>query len=182
MGERPRAVEGVVVMACGRLMVGIVADSLVCHSLFIIMQNKGELFAMGNNTKIGGGGFHHVAMRVKDFDASLKFYVDGLGFVVAHTWGQGDKRAAMLDTGDGNCLEVFAGGTAEPKPEGAVLHMAFRTTDCDKAIAAARAAGAEITVEPKDVQIASVPVTKVRLAFCKGPDGEVIEFFSNQTT
>lgn len=135
---------------------------------------------MGNNAKIGGGGFHHVAMRVKDFDASLKFYVDGLGFVVVHTWGQGDKRAAMLDTGDGNCLEMFAGGSAEPKPEGAVLHMAFRTNDCDKAIAAARAAGAEITVEPKNVEIPANPPLPVRIGFCKGLDGEILEFFQNR--
>lgn len=134
----------------------------------------------GHNSKIGGGGFHHVAMRVKDFDASLKFYVEGLGFAVAHTWGEGDKRAAMLDTGDDNCLEVFAGGTDEPKPEGAVLHMAFRTTDCDRAIAAARAAGATVTVEPRDVDIPSKPPLPVRIGFCKGPDGEILEFFQNR--
>jgi glyoxylase I family protein len=136
----------------------------------------------GHNTKIGGGGFHHIAMRVRDFDASYRFYTEGLGFKQKITWGQGSQRAAMLDSGDGNYLEIFAGGSDMPKPEGQLLHFALRTTDTDRAVAAARAAGAEITVEPKDVEIASVPVTKVRLAFCKGPDGEVIEFFSNQTT
>ena len=136
----------------------------------------------GHNTKIGGGGFHHVAMRVHDFDASYRFYTDGLGFRPKIAWGQGNQRAAMLDTGDGNYLEIFAGGADEAKPEGQLLHFALRTADTDRAVAAARAAGAEITVEPKDVEIGSVPVTKVRLAFCKGPDGEVIEFFSNQTT
>ncbi len=134
---------------------------------------------MGYNEKIGGGGFHHVAMRVRDFDASLKFYVEGLGFAVAHTWGEGNKRAAMLDTGDGNYLEVFAGGD-ELKPEGAVLHVAFRTADCDRAIAAARAAGAVITIEPKDVDIPAQPPLPVRIGFCKGPDGEILEFFQNR--
>jgi glyoxylase I family protein len=136
----------------------------------------------GNNSKIAGGGFHHIAMRVKDFDASLSFYVDGLGFVPKVTWGEGNSRAAMLDTGDGNYLEIFAGGSDEPKPEGAVLHFALRTTNTDKAIEAARTAGAQITVEPKDVAIQSDPPTEVRLAFCKGPDGEVIESFQNNTT
>ena len=85
-------------------------------------------------------------------------------------------------TGDGNYLEIFAGG-GEPKPEGAVLHFALRTTDCDTAIERAREAGAEVTVEPKDVDIPSTPEpTPVRIAFCKGPDGEVIEFFQNATT
>jgi glyoxylase I family protein len=136
----------------------------------------------GTNDKIGGGGFHHLAMRVRDFDASMKFYIDGLGFKKKISWGEGDKRAAMLDTGDGNYIEVFAGGSAEPKPEGSVLHFALRTTDCDKAIESARAAGAEVTIEPKNVAIPSTPPTEVRLAFCKGPDGEIIEFFQNATT
>lgn len=34
----------------------------------------------GKNDKIGGGSFHHLAMRVRDFDASMKFLFDGLGF------------------------------------------------------------------------------------------------------
>jgi glyoxylase I family protein len=135
----------------------------------------------GHNTTIGGGGFHHIAMRVRDFDASWTFYTEGLGFLPKITWGEGKGRGAMLDAGDGNYLEIFAGGSDGPKPEGAVLHFALRTTDCDKAIEAARAAGAEVTVEPKEVTIPSDPPTKVRLAFCKGLDGEVIEFFQNET-
>ena len=136
----------------------------------------------GHNDAIGGGGFHHIAMRVQDFDASVAFYTEGLGFKEKIAWGEGDKRAIMLDTGDGNYLELFAGGD-EPKPEGAVLHFALRTSDTDTAIERARDAGAEVTVEPKDVTIESRPApTPVRLAFCKGPDGEIIEFFQNDTT
>jgi glyoxylase I family protein len=137
---------------------------------------------VGHNDLIGGGGFHHIAMRAHDFDASLKFYVEGLGFAPKAAWGQGDRRATLLDTGDGNYLELFAGGQEGPKPEGAVVHLAFRTTDCDRAIERARAAGAEVTTEPKDVVIPSDPPLPARIAFCKGPDGEVIEFFQNELT
>ncbi|MDF2713630.1 MAG: hypothetical protein K0R28_555, partial [Paenibacillus sp.] len=28
---------------------------------------------MGNNETIGGGGFHHVAIRVFDFEATIRF-------------------------------------------------------------------------------------------------------------
>lgn len=137
----------------------------------------------GQNETIAGGGFHHVAIRVQDFDATIKFYTEGLGFKEKIAWGEGDKRAIMMDTGDGNYLEVFAGGSADAKPEGAIIHFALRTTNTDAAIKRARAAGAEITVEPKDVNIPSRPgPTPVRLAFCKGPDGEIIEFFQNETT
>ena len=33
---------------------------------------------MGTNEKIGGG-FHHVALRANDFDATVKSYTEGLG-------------------------------------------------------------------------------------------------------
>lgn len=136
-----------------------------------------EIVVAGTNKMLGGGGFHHVAIRVSDFDASVKFYTQTLGFRPATGWGEGDKRAVMLDTGDGNYLEVFAGGTTEPKPEGTILHIAFRTADVDAAIARVRSAGMEITTEPKSVEIPSQPPLPIRLAFFKGPDGEVVELF-----
>ncbi len=138
---------------------------------------------MGKNTTIGGGGFHHVAIRAYDFDASVRFYTEALGFTKKITWGEGPKRAIMLDAGDGNYLEIFANGKNEPKPEGAIIHFALRTDNCNAAIERARAAGAQITVEPKDVNIPSEPHhTPVRIGFCKGPDGEIIEFFQNALT
>ncbi len=89
----------------------------------------------------------------------------------------------MLDAGDGNYMEVFAGGTDAPKPEGAILHFALRTADCDAAIGRARSAGARVTMEPKSLTIASTPhPTPVRIAFCAGLDGEIIEFFENELT
>ena len=127
-------------------------------------------------------GFHHIALRAFDFEATLRFYQDGLGFVRTFGWGEGDDRAAMLDTGDGNYLEVFAGGSrtaGEEAPEGALLHFALRTSDVDGDYARALAAGGRSHVEPKDVTIAGDYPVPVRLAFVKGPDGEVIEFFQN---
>ncbi len=137
----------------------------------------------GTNETIGGGGFHHVAIRVQDFDASVKFYGETLGFREKITWGEGDKRAIMMDAGDGNYIEIFAGGTPGPKPEGAIIHFAIRTDDCDAALERARAAGVEVTMEPASLDIPSLPApTAVRIAFFKGPDGEVIELFQNEAT
>ena len=138
---------------------------------------------MGRNKTIGGGGFHHVAIRAHDFDASVRFYGETLGFQQKIAWGEGDKRAVMMDTGDGNYLEIFAGGTQGAKAEGAILHFAIRTDDCDAALERARAAGVEVTKEPASLDIPSRPgPTPVRIAFFKGPDGEVIELFQNETT
>ncbi|NLS76522.1 MAG: VOC family protein [Chloroflexi bacterium] len=136
----------------------------------------------GHNKVLGGGGFHHIAMRVHDFDASVKFYTEVLGFTVKTTWGNPERRLALLDTGDGNYIEISSGGSAEPRPEGVILHYALRTDNVDAAIERARAAGAPITIEPKDVTFNSVPPTPVRIGFCKGPDGELIEFFKNDLT
>ncbi|WP_166244860.1 VOC family protein [Paenibacillus turpanensis] len=134
---------------------------------------------MGTNEVLGGGGFHHVALRANDFEATVAFYKQGLGFKERFGWGEGDKRVVLLDTGDGNYLEVFAGGTGEIRPEGAFFHIAFRTTDVEKAVQSAVAAGAEVTVPTKDVVLGNNPETPVRIAFVKGLNGESIEFFQS---
>ena len=43
-------------------------------------------------------GFHHAALRARDFEASVAFYRDGLGMKPTISWGQGDGRAVMLET------------------------------------------------------------------------------------
>ncbi len=136
----------------------------------------------GHNQVIGGGGFHHISMHVRNLDASIKFYTEGLGFKLRLAWGSVDRRTVLLDTGDGNYLEISQGESDGFNPKGLIRHFALRSDDCDKAIEAARAAGAEVTVEPKDVILSSDPPTPVRVAFCKGPDGEVIEFFQDEVT
>ena len=131
------------------------------------------------NTTVTGCGFHHLALKVRNFEKSHRFYTVGLGFHESFAWGEGDNRAAMLDFGDGNYLEIYAGGLKE-KTEDAMLHFALRTSDCDGAVKAAQELGAEITVTPKDVDIPSSPVQRVRIAFLKGPDGEIVEFFQQR--
>jgi len=147
----------------------------------------------GANATIHGGGFHHVALRVYDFDASMKFYIDGLGFRRHYGWGTDaradggtDSRAAMLDTGDGNYLEVFAGGKrphGEPAPDGPFFHIALRSTNVPAAFERAVAAGGVPTVQPKEVvpPNADEPAKTFHVAFVLGPDGESVEFFYNDT-
>jgi catechol 2,3-dioxygenase-like lactoylglutathione lyase family enzyme len=130
-------------------------------------------------------GFHHVCIKTRDWDRTLAFYVNTLGFTEKITWRTAPNRAVMLNTGDGNYLEVFEDLTYTPAPGGAVLHFALRTTRLDEVAALVRATGAKITVEPKDVTIATTnahaPVP-IRIFFCEGPSGEVIEFFQNSLT
>ena len=132
---------------------------------------------MTEKNKIPGAGYHHIAIKASDYERSLTFYRDGLGFTEAVSWGEGDSRACMLDLGDGNYLELFAGGPPEGRPEGDWVHYCLRTSDCDKAYQTVVDAGATIVSEPNDVSIPSEPPLKIRNCFFKGPDGELLEFF-----
>ena len=76
--------------------------------------------------KGGVNGFHHVAIRVKDFDETVRFYKEGLGLKERLAWGEGDGRAILLDAGNDNCVEIFAGGKSAPV-EGNIMHFALRT-------------------------------------------------------
>ncbi len=128
----------------------------------------------GNNLKLLGGGLHHVAIEASDFDGSLRFYTEGLGFRSALMFPEEGQTVAMLDTGDGTYIELFSGGSGE-RPKGSILHLALRTGDCDAATERARAAGGTITQEPADTVLEGDPPVPVRYSFCEGPDGEQIE-------
>lgn len=132
---------------------------------------------MGNNVVLGGGGFHHVSISVMDFDASVKFYTEVLGFKQTAVWGNDDRKATMLDSGDGCCIEIFGGETSAPKPEGYFTHIALRAANTGSVIERAKAAGIEVTKEPLDISIPSSPSIDAKIAFIKGPDGESIEIF-----
>ncbi len=128
----------------------------------------------GNNLKLRGGGLHHIAIEASDFDKSLRFYCEGLGFRNVLTFPEEDQTVAMLDTGDGTYIELFSGGSGE-EPKGSLLHFALRTDDCEAATERARAAGGTITQEPADTVLEGDPPVPVRYSFCEGPDGEQIE-------
>ena len=126
-------------------------------------------------------GIHHAALKcadVKKFEEAVRFYRDVLGLTVLRQWGNGEKAGIMFDTGAG-LIEIFASGSAG-STTGSVNHFALATDDPDACIAAVRKAGYAITVEPKDITIASQPPFPARIAFAVGPCGEEIEFFQEK--
>jgi glyoxylase I family protein len=138
-------------------------------------------------------GFHHVAIRAVDFDETVRFYTEGLGFRVHFPFAVPGRidRAAFLDAGDGRFVEVFGPGSTvqaegrrrkpdEERTEGAVLHFCLRVADTDASYARAMAAGAVSRVEPGTRRLSEVPVVDVRIAFVAGPNGEVIEFMQSE--
>ena len=131
------------------------------------------------NSVIQGCGAHHIAVQTRDWDASLTFYKDVLGMELIAEFGSSDRKIVLLDMGDGSHMELFQPTASSPTAEDAipndpVTHFALATTDIHTAIAHVRQAGAEITLEPRDVSLGAFNAT---IAFFKGPSGEVIEFF-----
>lgn len=127
------------------------------------------------NEIIKGCRVHHAALEVTDFDRSVKFYKD-MGFTAALEWYRGNKKAIMMDTGEGSCLELFDGGIKEgiaKHQAGDILHIAFLVDNADDAYNTALKCGAMAKSAPMDCP------TKVRIAFVYGPDGEEIEFFQH---
>lgn len=132
------------------------------------------------NEVVKGCGFHHVAVRTPDWDASMKFWCEGLGFHRAIEWGEAPRRACMLDTGDGNYLELFEREPlADTEAEAPILHFCFRADDVDAATEKAVAAGAKVTAQPTDPPVFAAKGLKVRISFVQGPAGEICEFFQS---
>ena len=137
--------------------------------------------------------FHHVAIRATDFDRTVKFYVEGLGFKVHYEFAIPGRidRAAFLDAGDGRYVEVFGSGSmvqaegrrrlpSEERTEGALLHFCLRVADTEAAYARALAAGAVSRLEPRISTSRLDPLVQACIAFVTGPDGEVIEFLQSE--
>ncbi len=122
-------------------------------------------------------GFHHLALKVANYDEVVKFYTEGLGFACLRTFPNGSGEGCMLDMGDGAILEIFPDATATQPQEGGFVHFALSTEDVDGAYQTALAAGATTHMEPCDLTIASNPAMPVRIAFVKGLAGELVEFF-----
>lgn len=106
---------------------------------------------MGTNEILGGGGFHHVSINVYDLPESVSFYTDVLGFRKVMEFKAGHRSCIMLDSGDGDCLELFSGGSPEEKTGWSELHIALRTADTRAVLERVRASGMKITMEPEDM-------------------------------
>lgn len=155
----------------------LLAIFLLIYEIIFYIKTEREIKSMSNNV-ISGLGFHHIGLKVKDFERSYDFYVNGLGMKPYAAWGEGDKHIQMLDIGNGDILELFAGGSEELDRENVWQHFAMTVDDVDKAYETALKAGATPHVEPKVVALDSTPEKiSINIAFVKGPDNEQLEFF-----
>jgi len=129
------------------------------------------------NTVISGMRFHHIALKCRDLQKSLKMY-QALGLKEVARWGEHDGEIVMLDIGDGGRLELFANGGDEFAPNGKWQHFAFGVDDVEQAYNTALAAGFLSKTAPKVVPLSAKPQPmSIQIAFVIGPDGEEVEFF-----
>ena len=122
-------------------------------------------------------GIHHVSMKCgsrEEYEKVKRFYLHVLGLSAVREWPAG----IMIDSGSG-LLEIFCNGEGI-KEKGAIRHIAFSTDNVDAAAAKVRDAGYEVFVEPRELVIPSDPVFRARIAFCRGPLEEEIEFFQEE--
>jgi catechol 2,3-dioxygenase-like lactoylglutathione lyase family enzyme len=138
-----------------------------------------------HNPIIPGCGLHHISILTRDYAESVRFYRDVLGMSLRLEFNIGVRPYALLDMGDGSYIELqsprLPDESAKREPEISdqatgvpVAHFALATTDVRGAIEKVRAAGYPVTVEPKDVQLNTLPAS---VAFFTGPSGESVELF-----
>ena len=145
---------------------------------------------MTAQNKHGITGIHHIAIRARDFEATLAFYTAALGFRLGHSWSLPAfnlKQAAMLQSADGQSyIELYDGDAdipaqgrkrlpGEPLVQTALLHICLTAQDAAAAFRHAIAHGALPCLEPMELELGD-PGIKVRNALVYSPNGEVIEF------
>lgn len=125
-------------------------------------------------------GYHHIGLKVKDIDKSLRFYTEGLGGKVTHSFPMGDsgKTIYLVDLGGNAVVELIPGGFEELETNARWAHIALATTDAAADHAQALAAGAKQRSGPTACMLGTMAAVN---AFVTGPDDEVIEFFEVRT-
>lgn len=127
----------------------------------------------------------HVAMRVPDYEAAKRWYVEKLDFRVVHEWPYEDQNLAYLApaTDDDFFIELLGDGKPHPVPKpvyedlgdslrlAGYHHVCLGVDSVDATLAELRRrGGVTIVAEPFEL-----PVLGRRLAFIADPWGNLIE-------
>lgn len=117
-------------------------------------------------------GLSHIGLHVRNLERSKKFYTELLGFAVACT-APLENGTVLCFLRNGDCeIELIAKPDYAPRQDGHFEHLCLKTADLDAAIAHLCAHGVQMEGAPR-----SIPNVYhgVRLAFFRGPDGELLE-------
>lgn len=119
-------------------------------------------------------GTHHVAIMTHNLEALRHFYVDLLGLQVVGNVKRTDINILFVSAGD-TAIELVERKTPEAPRRGGDGwdHIAFEVADLEQAVAELQQQGVAFHTLPRDF-----PTERphFRLAFCKDPDGNDVEF------
>jgi len=121
-------------------------------------------------------GLAHIGIKVKDIDASIRFYTDILGFELTHKQQSGTSVLAFLNIG--TCLiELIQSAVYEERTPGQVDHIAVEVKGIEALTASLRARGVRFLSD--DIALCPNLLDGVKNIFFVGPDGERFEFFEH---
>ncbi|MBQ8952854.1 MAG: VOC family protein [Clostridia bacterium] len=119
-------------------------------------------------------GLAHIGVKVKDIDASIKFYTEVLGFELTHKQKSGTSILAFLNIG--TCLlELIQSAVYEERTPGQVDHIAVEVKGIEALVEDLRAKGVHFLAD--EINVAPGLLDGVKNIFFTGPDGERFEFF-----
>jgi lactoylglutathione lyase len=113
---------------------------------------------------------HHTAIMASDLERSVHFYTRLFGFHVVERGEFAGGPLAFLGL-EGSLIELVQG--AGYPAEGVVNHIAFTVEDLAAEMERLRQAGVRFLEEAL--------YNGRRIAFCEGPDGEIIELMQSRT-
>ena len=123
-------------------------------------------------------GTHHIALKPAGraaLEKTIHFYHDLLGMEIIRTWEDGS--GVFIWTGN-SILEINDNGEPD-QPQGSIHHFALLTDDVDECVRRVEAEGYQVYMEAQNMTLphreGGMPI---RMAFCKGPVGEDVEFFT----
>ncbi len=118
--------------------------------------------------------YDHIGLKVKDLDASVRFYAGVLGLAeVENPMGKGPIRWFAL--GSGANLHLVPGNPAPAAERGIGTHLALAVADLDAFVARLDVAGVAFGEMPgRPGRITSRP-DGVRQCFIRDPDGFWLE-------
>ncbi|ASA24848.1 VOC family protein [Paenibacillus donghaensis] len=138
-------------------------------------------------------GLSHVAIQARDYNATITFYIEVLGFKLGHHWSLPlfqIKEASMLISPDQRtCIEIFDNDAVIPAQgkkalseediaHGALLHLAFYVDNVDEIFQKALAHGAKTFIAPDYLSLGEPPLL-IKNAVIHSPNGEIIEFIED---
>ena len=119
-------------------------------------------------------GLAHIGVKVRDIEASIRFYRDVLGFQLTSRQDLGATHLAFLNIG--TCLiELVQKETYEERTAGQVDHIAMEVRDIDQLVC--RLIEKNVKFLSNEINVAPDLLDGVKNIFFVGPDGERFEFF-----